>query len=252
LCRPLRGYAGFMTSEHFCSICGAPVGGDSPGVQRVTPMDDGSFTSTWFCAEHTPSPPTAEQIADRERQEIEAAAAFVRNESHRIRALMELDRPLSTVDRANIGILLHRLHQRVSALGNELRALRGEPPIPIEPLGHDASPTSAVDDQPLRPQYTIAVDYRGEPLPGEPFVDIENARFREFIAIVQSAGGEVMSLMPDERSSSLKFTFPDDREIDDIRQEIDATGRLRVRTVHYSANPPYSPLETIWTREEDL
>jgi hypothetical protein len=211
-------------------------------------MADGAFATTWFCVHHNPSPPTPEQLADLERQEVEAAAATLRAEASRIGSLMELDRPVSTVDRANIGFLLFGLQQRVTALGNEVRALRGQPPIPQEPLATDAPPVAGTAEHRLRPTYHFTVDYLGKPQPHEPFLDIGNVRFREFISIVQSQGGTIVSLSHDETWSSIKFTVQDDSLIDTIRHELDRTGRLQVRTIHYSADPPYSDLELLWSR----
>src|SRR5438309_10282286 len=106
-----------------CKVCGKPIGDDPLGVMIVQP--DGSQTGkvTYFCGEHNPNPPSPEQLADRERQEIEAAASFVLSQEQIIRQLIDLDRPMSASDRANIGTLLLSMHQRLHAFGNELRQL---------------------------------------------------------------------------------------------------------------------------------
>lgn len=129
-----------------CSVCGTPVGNDSRGVMVVQP--DGSATGkiTYYCGEHNANPPTAEQLADRERQEMEAAAAFVRSQEERIRQLIDLDRPVTAVDRANIGTLLLSMHQRLVALANEVRQIQGKEPIPLTILRREATEQPGGDE----------------------------------------------------------------------------------------------------------
>jgi hypothetical protein len=47
------------------------VGNDPNGAMHVSPNAQENERVTYFCAEHNPNPPTAEQLADRERQELE-------------------------------------------------------------------------------------------------------------------------------------------------------------------------------------
>src|SRR5947209_18773713 len=123
-----------------CTVGGKLVENDPFGVMIVQP--DGSQTGkvTYFCGEHNPNPPSPEQLADRERQEIAAAASFVLSQEQIIRQLIDLDRPMSASDRASIGTLLLGMHQRLHALGNELRQMQGKDPIPMRPPPPQPSP----------------------------------------------------------------------------------------------------------------
>jgi hypothetical protein len=119
-----------MGVERVCTVCGRDVGKDPGGVMRVHP-EEGGDRYEYFCAEHNPNPPTPEQVADMERQEFEAGMASLRAEVHLIRSLVDLDRPVTPADRANIATELLRMLDRFIGFENKFRAMEGKPPIPM-------------------------------------------------------------------------------------------------------------------------
>lgn len=98
--------------------------------ERLTNLEDYVVRAT----EGVGTPGSARQVAylsGQDRQELEAAGAFLRAEEHLIRGLMDLSREVTPADRANIGMELLRFLDRFIGQENTLRVMEGKPPLPI-------------------------------------------------------------------------------------------------------------------------
>lgn len=124
-------------AERRCSLCGRPTAEDSQAVQTVDFDELGRQRLRLYCGEHRPHTVTPEDLAADERQELEAGAMALRTQVMQIRDLMDLERPVTPIDRANIATILLRLHDRSVWLMHELRRLQGKPPIPGRELESD-------------------------------------------------------------------------------------------------------------------
>jgi hypothetical protein len=239
-----------------CNVCGKPVADDPLGVMIVQP--DGSKTGkvTYFCGEHNPNPPSPEQLADRERGEIQGAASFLLEQDHMIRQLIDLDRPVSAGDRASIGTLLLGMHHRVHALTNELRQMQGKEPIPMRPTGIRRSPTQrepgeAESTPPLlRPQYRIRIRHLWEPSIDEQVHTGMDVRYVDVITAIHGAGATFLSGSPGELESSFTFHAPSDEVLARVHQAVEVPGRHQATMLQYLPEFPRGAPLTIWRREE--
>jgi len=216
---------------------------------------DGSKTGkvTYFCGEHNPNPPTPAQLADQERQEVEAAAAFVRSQEELIRQLIDLDRPVTAVDRANIGTLLLGMHQRLVALANEVRRMQGKEPIPLRPPAAPRPPPPREVGEPApihRPQYRIIVRHLWEPSIGEQVHTSRDVRYVDLIEAVNRAGATWIAGSPGEEESAVTFHAPSDDVLERVRQAVEVPGRHQATMLQYLPDFPYGAPLTVWRRSE--
>ncbi|MDQ2744865.1 MAG: hypothetical protein M3Z66_21580 [Chloroflexota bacterium] len=238
-----------------CVVCGADVGNDPNGAMQVSPNAHGSGRVTYFCAEHNPNPPTAEQLADRERQDLEAGAAELHAEEGLIRQLIDLDHPVTPVDRANIGTILLRLQQRWIALHNQLQVMQGKPIIPLIPPPSKQAPmpkggdTPVSEPDPPRPLYRVIVDHLWTPTPDEQIYHGTDVRFGEVLQAVQHAGGTYMGGMHSEQQSQIRFHAPTEDVVDRVRESLDIPTRHRVQLIQYLPEFPYGAPLVIWRHD---
>lgn len=122
-----------------CKVCGRDVSDDPGGVMNVYPDGHGTNKIEYLCAEHNPNPATTEQLAERERQDLEASIAALKSEVRLLRELMDLNRPVTPGDRFNIGMELLRMLDRFIGQENKLRAMEGKPPFPPRHTWDDLS-----------------------------------------------------------------------------------------------------------------
>jgi len=240
-----------------CVVCGTDVGNDLNGVMHVSPNAREGERVTYFCAEHNPDPPTAEQLADRERQELEGAAAALHAEEGLIRQLIDLDHPVTPVDRANIGTILLGMQKRWIALHNQLQEMRGKPIIPPNPPSSQQAPMSKGGETPVsepdppRPLYRVIVDHLWTPTPDEQIYHGTDVRFGEALKAVQQAGGTYMGGMHSEQQSRIMFHAPTDDVVDRVRESLDIPKRHRVHLVQYLPEFPYGAPLVIWRHDAE-
>jgi len=238
-----------------CVVCGADVGNDPNGAMQVSPNAQGSERVTYFCAEHNPNPPTAEQLADRERQELESAAAALHAEEGLIRQLIDLDHPVTPVDRANIGTVLLRMQERWIALYNQLQQMQGKPIIPPIPPPSKQAPMPKGGDTPVsdpdvpRPLYRVIVDHLWTPTPDEQIYHGTDVRPGEVLQAVQHAGGTYMGGMYSEQQSQIMFHAPTEDVVDRVRESLDIPTRHRVQLIQYLPEFPYGAPLVIWRHD---
>lgn len=240
-----------------CVVCGTDVGNDPNGVMHVALNAQEGGRVTYFCAEHNPDPPTAEQLADRERQELEGAAAALHAEEGLIRQLIDLDHPVTPVDRSNIGTILLRMQKRWIALHNQLQELEGKPIIPPIPPPRKGSPSPEGGEAPLsepdllRPLYRVIVDHLWTPTPDEQIYHGTDVRFGEALKAVQQAGGTYMGGMHSEQQSQIMFHAPTEDVVDRVRESLDIPTRHRVQLIQYLPEFPYGAPLVIWRHDAE-
>lgn len=238
-----------------CVICGADVGNDSNGAMHIAPNGQEGERVTYFCAKHNPNPPSAEQLAARERQELEGAAAALHAEEGLIRQLIDLDHPVTPVDRSNIGTILLRMQQQLIALHNQIQEMQGKPIIPqVPPTGKqapipDGGETPAGEPDPPRPMYRVIVDHLWTPTPDEQIYHGTDVRFGEVLEAVQHAGGTFMGGSPGEQQSRIMFHAPTDDVVDRVRERLDIPTRHRVHLIQYLPEFPYGAPLVIWRQD---
>lgn len=235
-----------------CVVCATDVGNDPNGVMQVSPNAQEGERVTYFCAEHNPNPPSAEQLADRERQELEGAAAALHAEEGLIRQLIDLDHPVMPVDRSNIGIVLLRMLKKLIALQNQIQEMQGKPIIPPIPLPRNQAPMPEGGEKPAgepdvpRPLYRVIVDHLWTATPDEQIYHGTDVRFGEALKAVQQAGGTYMGGMHSEQQSRIMFHAPTDDVVDRVRESLDIPKRHCVHLVQYLPEFPYGAPLVIW------
>jgi len=240
-----------------CMICGTDVGNDPNGVMSVSPNAQEGERVEYFCAEHNPNPPSAEQLADRERQELEAGAAALRAEEGLIRQLIDLDHPVTPVDRANIGTILLRMQKKLIALHNQMQEVQGKPIIPPIPPSSQPAPIPEGGEPPVgepdppRPLYRVIVHHLWTPTPDEQIYQGADVRFGEVLEAVQHAGGTFMGGLLGEQQSSIMFHALTDDVVDRVRQSLDIPNRHRVHVIQYLPEFPYGAPLVIWRQDSE-